>query len=156
MVWVDAANEVLAKESKRAWIYIKAGGRGNCHMSCGPIAHNKISTGTLHFSLSMERNAVIPAHRKSECQLFYRGVNIATNDDERAIDLVHMEEKREQRRPYVRKKQTSHARRHRKARTKVEDPTVTKPLGKGAYKLRDMDGVVAPHVNICNLNEMHL
>ncbi|GJV80173.1 reverse transcriptase domain-containing protein [Tanacetum coccineum] len=52
----------LAKESKHAWIDIKAGGQRNCHMSCGHIAtQSKVSTGDTPFSLVYGTEAVIPA-----------------------------------------------------------------------------------------------
>ncbi|GJV84843.1 hypothetical protein Tco_1524741 [Tanacetum coccineum] len=82
-------------------------------------------------------------------------VNIATNDDERRIDLDILEERREQA-----------AIREEKAKLKMKgyydakvpewkDLRVTAALGKGANKLRDMDGPgVAPHVEYLQSQEM--
>ncbi|GJX34137.1 reverse transcriptase domain-containing protein [Tanacetum coccineum] len=132
----------------------------------------KVSTGDTPFSLVYGTEAVIPAEigmptiRTAE-------VNIATNDDERRIDLDILEERREQAaireekaklqmkgyydakvrgvsfRPgdfVYRANDASHAEDTGKLGPKWEGPyEVTEALGKGAYKLRDMDGVVARH-----------
>ncbi|GJW66070.1 reverse transcriptase domain-containing protein, partial [Tanacetum coccineum] len=127
----------------------------------------KVSTGDTPFSLVYGTEAVIPAEigmptiRTAE-------VNIATNDDERRIDLDILEERREQAaireekaklkmkgyydakvrgvsfRPgdfVYRANDASHAEDTGKLGPKWEGPyEVTEALGKGAYKLRDMDG----------------
>ncbi|GJT81071.1 reverse transcriptase domain-containing protein [Tanacetum coccineum] len=129
----------------------------------------KVSTGDTPFSLVYGTEAVIPAEigmptiRTAE-------VNIATNDDERRIDLDILEERREQAaireekaklkmkgyydakvrgvsfRPgdfVYRANDASHAEDTGKLGPKWEGPyEVTEALGKGAYKLRDMDGHV--------------
>ncbi|GJR97914.1 hypothetical protein Tco_1177371 [Tanacetum coccineum] len=112
-------------------------------------------------------------------------VNIATNDDERRIDLDILEERREQAaireekaklkmkgyydakvrgvsfRPgdfVYRANDASHAEDTGKLGPKWEGPyEVTEALGKGAYKLRDMDGRELPRTwNICNLKKCYL
>ncbi|GKA96500.1 reverse transcriptase domain-containing protein [Tanacetum coccineum] len=144
----------------------------------------KVSTGDTPFSLVYGTEAVIPAEigmptiRTAE-------VNIATNDDERRIDLDILEERREQAaiqeekaklqmkgyydakvrgvsfRPgdfVYRANDASHAEDTGKLRPKWEGPyEVTEALGKGAYKLRDMDGRALPRTwNICNLKKCYL
>ncbi|GJV76981.1 reverse transcriptase domain-containing protein [Tanacetum coccineum] len=139
----------------------------------------KVSTGDTPFSLVYGTEAVIPAEigmptiRTAE-------VNITTNDDERRIDLDILEERREQAaireekaklkmkayydakvrgvsfRPgdfVYRANDASHAEDTGKLGPKWEGPyEVTEALGKGAYKLRDMDGRELPRTwNICNL-----
>ncbi|GJX79223.1 reverse transcriptase domain-containing protein [Tanacetum coccineum] len=128
----------------------------------------KVSTGDTPFSLVYGTEAVIPAEigmptiRTAE-------VNITTNDDERRIDLDILEERREQAaireekaklkmkgyydakvrgvsfRPgdfVYRANDASHAEDTGKLGPKWEGPyEVTEALGKGAYKLRDMDGL---------------
>ncbi|GJT68939.1 reverse transcriptase domain-containing protein [Tanacetum coccineum] len=136
------------------------------------------------FSLVYGTEAVIPAEigmptiRTAE-------VNIATNDDERRIDLDILEERREQAaireekaklkmkgyydakvrgvsfRPgdfVYRANDASHAEDTGKLGPKWEGPyEVTEALGKGAYKLRDMDGRELPRTwNICNLKKCYL
>ncbi|GJV90844.1 hypothetical protein Tco_1538657 [Tanacetum coccineum] len=112
-------------------------------------------------------------------------VNIATNDDERRIDLDILEERREQAaireekaklqmkgyydakvrgvsfRPgdfVYRANEASHKEDTGKLGPKWEGPyEVTEALGKGAYKLRDMDGRELPRTwNICNLKKCYL
>ncbi|GJU41441.1 reverse transcriptase domain-containing protein [Tanacetum coccineum] len=144
----------------------------------------KVSTGDTPFSLVYGTEAVIPAEigmptiRTAE-------VNIATNDDERRIDLDILEERREQ--AAIREEKTklkmkgyydtkvrgvsfrpgdfvyrandaSHAEDTGKLGPKWEGPyEVTEALGKGAYKLRDMDGRELPRTwNICNLKKCYL
>ncbi|GJZ82850.1 reverse transcriptase domain-containing protein [Tanacetum coccineum] len=144
----------------------------------------KVSTGDTPFSLVYGTEAVIPAEigmptiRTAE-------VNIATNDDERRIDLDILEERREQAaireekakllmkgyydakvrgvsfRPgdfVYRANDSSHAEDTGKLGPKWEGPyEVTEALGKGAYKLRDMDGRELPRTwNICNLKKCYL
>ncbi|GJT64590.1 reverse transcriptase domain-containing protein [Tanacetum coccineum] len=144
----------------------------------------KVSTGDTPFSLVYGTEAVIPAEigmptiRTAE-------VNIATNDDERRIDLDILEERREQAaireekaklkmkgyydakvrgvsfRPgdfVYRANDASHAEDTGKLGPKWEGPyEVTEALGKGAYKLRDMDGRELPRTwNICNLKKCYL
>ncbi|GJS12599.1 reverse transcriptase domain-containing protein [Tanacetum coccineum] len=120
----------------------------------------KVSTGDTPFSLVYGTEAVIPAEigmptiRTAE-------VNIATNDDERRIDLDILEERREQAaiRDFVyRANDASHAEDTGKLGPKWEGPyEVTEALGKGAYKLRDMDGRELPRTwNICNLKKCYL
>ncbi|GKA30206.1 reverse transcriptase domain-containing protein [Tanacetum coccineum] len=136
----------------------------------------KVSTGDTPFSLVYGTEAVIPAEigmptiRTAE-------VNITTNDDERRIDLDILEERREQAaireekaklkmkgyydakvrgvsfRPgdfVYRANDASHAEDTGKLGPKWEGPyEVTEALGKGAYKLRDMDGLIMEYlVNI--------
>ncbi|GJW19473.1 hypothetical protein Tco_0659752 [Tanacetum coccineum] len=126
-------------------------------MSCG---HNrqaiKVAQGTPPFSsLSYGTEAVIPAEigmptiRTAE-------VNITTNDDERRIDLDILEERREQ--AAIREEKANHAEDTGKLGPKWEGPyEVTEALGKGAYKLRDMDGRELPRTwNICNLKKCYL
>ncbi|GJR23630.1 retrotransposon protein, putative, ty1-copia subclass [Tanacetum coccineum] len=143
-----------------------------------------VSTGDTPFSLVYGTEAVIPAEigmptiRTAE-------VNIATNDDERRIDLDILEERREQAaireekaklkmkgyydakvrgvsfRPgdfVYRANDASHAEDTGKLGPKWEGPyEVTEALGKGAYKLRDMDGRELPRTwNICNLKKCYL
>ncbi|GKB33766.1 hypothetical protein Tco_0873167 [Tanacetum coccineum] len=112
-------------------------------------------------------------------------VNIATNDDERRIDLDILEERREQ--AAIREEKAklkmkgyydakvrgvsfrpgdfvyhandaSHVEDTGKLGPKWEGPyEVTEALGKGAYKLRDMDGRELPRTwNICNLKKCYL
>ncbi|GJU17802.1 reverse transcriptase domain-containing protein [Tanacetum coccineum] len=96
----------------------------------------KVSTGDTPFSLVYGTEAVIPAEigmptiRTAE-------VNIATNDDERRIDLDIWRKG-----DFVyRANDASHAEDTGKLGPKWEGPyEVTEALGKGAYKLRDMDG----------------
>ncbi|GKD35475.1 reverse transcriptase domain-containing protein [Tanacetum coccineum] len=123
----------------------------------------KGSTGDTPFSLVYGTEAVIPAEI---------GINIATNEDERRIDLDILEERREQAairtekaklqmkgyydakvrgvsfRPgdfVYRANDASHAEDTGKLGPKWEGPyEVTEALGKGAYKLRDMDGRELP------------
>ncbi|GJX84718.1 hypothetical protein Tco_0335492 [Tanacetum coccineum] len=88
-------------------------------------------------------------------------VNIATNKDERRIDLDILEERREQaaiRDFLYRANDASHAEDTGKLGPKWEGPyEVTEALGKGAYKLRDMDGRELPRTwNICNLKKCYL
>ncbi|GJW87972.1 reverse transcriptase domain-containing protein [Tanacetum coccineum] len=144
----------------------------------------KVSTGDTPFSLVYGTEAVIPAEigmptiRTAE-------VNIATNDDERRIDLDILEERREQAaireekaklqmkgyydarvrgvsfRPgdfVYRANDASHAEDTGKLGPKWEGPyEVTEALGKGAYKLRDMEGRELPRTwNICNLKKCYL
>ncbi|GJU57564.1 reverse transcriptase domain-containing protein [Tanacetum coccineum] len=144
----------------------------------------KVSTGDTPFSLVYGTEAVIPAEigmptiRTAE-------VNITTNDDERRIDLDILEERREQAaireekaklkmkgyydakvrgvsfRPgdfVYRANDASHAEDTGKLGPKWEGPyEVTEALGKGAYKLRDMDGRELPRTwNICNLKKCYL
>ncbi|GJR65017.1 reverse transcriptase domain-containing protein [Tanacetum coccineum] len=144
----------------------------------------KVSTGDTPFSLVYGTEAVIPAEigmptiRTAE-------VNIATNEDERRIDLDILEERREQAaireekaklkmkgyydakvrgvsfRPgdfVYRANDASHAEDTGKLGPKWEGPyEVTEALGKGAYKLRDMDGRELPRTwNICNLKKCYL
>ncbi|GJR64297.1 hypothetical protein Tco_0010362 [Tanacetum coccineum] len=155
-------------------------------MSCGHIAQqSKLAQGTLPSLLSMGRKPLYQP--KSECQLFVpRGPKIATNDDERRIDLDILEERREQAaireekaksqmkgyydarvrrvsfRPgdfVYRANDQSPRRRHRKLwYQSMEGPyEVTEALGKGAYKLRDMEGRELPRTwNICNLKKCYL
>ncbi|GJU16352.1 reverse transcriptase domain-containing protein [Tanacetum coccineum] len=117
----------------------------------------KVSTGDTPFSLVYGTEAVIPAEigmptiRTAE-------VNLTTNDDERRIDLDILEERREQAaiRDFVyRANDASHAEDTGKLGPKWEGPyEVTEALGKGAYKLRDMDGRELPRTwNICNLKK---
>nr|GFB69244.1 reverse transcriptase domain-containing protein [Tanacetum cinerariifolium] len=122
---------------------------------------------------------------KLECQLFVAEVNVATNDDERRIDLDLLEERRERAaicrekakskmkgyydvkvrgvsfRPgdfVYRANGASHAEDAGKLGPKWEGPyEVTEALGNGAYKLRDMDGRELPRTwNICNLKRCYL
>ncbi|GJR43187.1 reverse transcriptase domain-containing protein [Tanacetum coccineum] len=144
----------------------------------------KVSTGDTPFSLVYGTEAVIPAEigmptiRTAE-------VNITTNDDERRIDLDILEERREQAaireekvklkmkgyydakvrgvlfRPgdfVYRANDASHAEDTGKLGPKWEGPyEVTEALGKGAYKLRDMDGRELPRTwNIGNLKKCYL
>ncbi|GKA31953.1 reverse transcriptase domain-containing protein [Tanacetum coccineum] len=144
----------------------------------------KVSTGDTPFSLVYGTEAVIPAEigmptiRTAE-------VNITTNDDERRIDLDILEERREQAaireekvklkmkgyydakvrgvsfRPgdfVYRANDASHAEDTGKLGPKWEGPyEVTEALGKGAYKLRDMDGRELPRTwNICHLKKCYL
>ncbi|GJR31327.1 reverse transcriptase domain-containing protein [Tanacetum coccineum] len=130
----------------------------------------KVSTGDTPFSLVYGTEAVIPAEigmptiRTAE-------VDIATNDDERRIDLDILEERREQAaireakaklqmkgyydakvrgvsfRPgdfVYRANDASHAEDTGKLGPKWEGPyEVTEALGKGAYKLRDHGGALS-------------
>ena len=111
--------------------------------------------------------------------------NVTTNDDERRIDLDLLEERRERAaicearakskmkryndakvrntsfRPgdfVYRANDASHAEDTGKLGPKWEGPyEVTEALGKGAYKLRDMDGHELPRTwNICNLKRFYL
>ncbi|GJV06615.1 reverse transcriptase domain-containing protein [Tanacetum coccineum] len=144
----------------------------------------KVSTGDTPFSLVYGTEAVIPAEigmptiRTAE-------VNVATNDDERRIDLDILEERREQAaireekaklqmkgyydakvrgvsfRPgdfVYRANDASHVEDTGKLGPKWEGPyEVTEALGKGAYKLRDIDGRELPRTwNICNLKKCYL
>ncbi|GJU28981.1 reverse transcriptase domain-containing protein [Tanacetum coccineum] len=144
----------------------------------------KVSTGDTPFSLVYGTEAVIPTEigmptiRTAE-------VNVATNDDERRIDLDILEERREQAaireekaklqmkgyydakvrgvsfRPgdfVYRANDASHVEDTGKLGPKWEGPyEVTEALGKGAYKLRDMDGRELPRTwNICNLKKCYL
>ncbi|GJR82807.1 reverse transcriptase domain-containing protein [Tanacetum coccineum] len=144
----------------------------------------KVSTGDTPFSLVYGTEAVIPAEigmptiRTAE-------VNITTNDDERRIDLDILEERRERAaireekvklkmkgyydakvrgvsfRPgdfVYRANDASHAEDTGKLGPKWEGPyEVTEALGKGAYKLRDMDGRELPRTwNICHLKKCYL
>ncbi|GJU91484.1 reverse transcriptase domain-containing protein [Tanacetum coccineum] len=144
----------------------------------------KVSTGDTPFSLVYGTEAVIPAEigmptiRTAE-------VNVATNDDERRIDLDILEERREQAaireekaklqmkgyydakvrgvsfRPgdfVYRANDASHVEDTGKLGPKWEGPyEVTEALGKGAYKLRDMGGRELPRTwNICNLKKCYL
>ncbi|GJR10405.1 reverse transcriptase domain-containing protein [Tanacetum coccineum] len=171
--------------SKLTWIDNK--GRRVEELSHVLWAHRttiKVSTGDTPFSLVYGTEAVIPAEigmptiRTAE-------VNIATNDDERRIDLDILEERREQAaireekaklkmkgyydakvrgvsfRPgdfVYRANDASHAEDTGKLGPKWEGPyEVTEALGKGAYKLRDMDGRELPRTwNICNLKKCYL
>ncbi|GJY08365.1 hypothetical protein Tco_0375419 [Tanacetum coccineum] len=118
-------------------------------------------------------------------QLFvHRGVNVATNDDERRRDLdlwrkdqraaiCEAKAKSKMKGYYVAKvrgvsfrpgdfvyraNDASHAEDARKLGPKSEGPyEVTEALGKGAYKLRDIDGREFPRTwNICNLKRCYL
>ena len=144
----------------------------------------KVSTGDTPFSLVYGTEAVIPAEigmptiRTAE-------VNVATNDDERRINLDLLEERRERAaiceakakskikgyydakvrgvsfRPgdfMYHANEASHAEDAGKLGPKWEGPyEVTEALGKGAYKLRDMDGRELPRTwNICNLKRCYL
>ncbi|GJT49901.1 hypothetical protein Tco_0976058 [Tanacetum coccineum] len=98
--------------------------------------------------------AVIPAEIRMPT-IHTAEVNIATNDDERRIDLDILEERREQAaiRDFVyRANHASHAEDTGKLGPKWEGPyEVTEALGKGAYKLRNMEGRELPRTwNICN------
>nr|GEU40598.1 reverse transcriptase domain-containing protein [Tanacetum cinerariifolium] len=144
----------------------------------------KVSTGDTLFSLVYGTEVVMPAEigmpaiRTAE-------VNVATNDDERRIDLDLVEERRERTaiceakakskmkgyydakvrgvsfRPgdfVYRANGASHAEDARKLGPKWEGPyEVTEALGNGAYKLHDMDGRELPRTwNICNLKRCYL
>ncbi|GJS69047.1 hypothetical protein Tco_0701888 [Tanacetum coccineum] len=142
------------------------------------------STGDTPFSLVYGTEAVIPAEIEMPT-IRTAEVNIATNDDERRIDLDILEERREQAaireekaklkmkgyydakvrgvsfRPgdfVYRANDASHAEDTGKLGPKWEGPyEVTEALGKGAYKLRDMDGRELPRTwNICNLKKCYL
>ncbi|GJS64615.1 hypothetical protein Tco_0679179 [Tanacetum coccineum] len=154
-------------------------------MSCGHIAQqSKFSTGTPPSLCLWDGKRIytgeigMPTIRTAE-------VNITTNDDERRIDLDILEERREQAaireekaklkmkayydakvrgvsfRPgdfVYRANDASHAEDTGKLGPKWEGPyEVTEALGKGAYKLRDMDGRELPRTwNICNLKKCYL
>ena len=144
----------------------------------------KVSTGDTPFSFvygtEAVRSAVIgmPTIRTTE-------VNVTTNDDERCIDLDLLEERREcaaicearakskmkvyydakvrstSFRPgdfVYRANDASQAEDIGKLGPKWEGPyEVTEALGKGAYKLRDMDGRKLQRTwNICNLKRCYI
>ncbi|GJV82399.1 reverse transcriptase domain-containing protein [Tanacetum coccineum] len=144
----------------------------------------KVSTGDTPFSLVYGTEAVIPA-KIGMPTIRTAEVHIATNDDERRINLDILEERREQAaireekaklqmkgyydakvrgisfRPgdfVYRANHASLAEDTRKLGPKWEGPyEVTEALGKGAYKLRDMDGRELPRTwNICNLKKCYL
>nr|GFC67178.1 reverse transcriptase domain-containing protein [Tanacetum cinerariifolium] len=112
-------------------------------------------------------------------------INVATNDDERRIDLDLLEERRERAaiceakakskmkgyydakvrgvsfRPgdfVYRANGASHAKDAGKLGPKWEGPyEVTEAVGNSAYKVRDMDGRELPRTwNICNLKRCYL
>nr|GEX00299.1 reverse transcriptase domain-containing protein [Tanacetum cinerariifolium] len=127
----------------------------------------KVSTGDTPFSLVYGTEAVIPAEIGMPTIRTVK-VNVATNDDERRIDLDLLEERRERAAICEAKAKSkmkgyydakvrgvsfrpgdfvyhangaSHAEDAGKLGPKWERPyEVTKALGNGAYKLRDMDG----------------
>nr|GFC55664.1 reverse transcriptase domain-containing protein [Tanacetum cinerariifolium] len=113
----------------------------------------KVSTGDTPFSLVYGTEAVIsaeigmPTIRTAE-------VNVATNDDERRINLDPLKERRE-RAAICEAKAKSKMKGYYDAK---EGPyEVTGVLGNGAYKLRDMDGHELPRTwNICNLKRCYL
>lgn len=144
----------------------------------------KVSNGDTPFSLVYGTEAVIPAEigmptiRTAE-------INVATNDDERRIDLDLLEERRERtaireakskskmKKYYdakvrntsfkpgdfvYRANNASHAEDTGKLGPKWEGPyEVTEALGNGAYKVRDMKGHELPRTwNICNLKRCYL
>ncbi|GKA71700.1 reverse transcriptase domain-containing protein [Tanacetum coccineum] len=144
----------------------------------------KVSTRDTPFSLVYGTETVIRAEIRMP-NIRTAEVNIATNDDERRIDLDILEERREQAaireekaklkmkgyydakvrgisfRPgdfVYRANDASHAEDTGKLGPKWEGPyEVMEALGKGAYKLRDMDGRELPRTwNICNLKKCYL
>nr|GEV88622.1 reverse transcriptase domain-containing protein [Tanacetum cinerariifolium] len=144
----------------------------------------KVSTEDTPFSLVYETEAVIPAEIGMPT-ICTAKVNVATNDDERRIDLDLLEERRERAAICVAKAKSkmkgyydakvrgvsfrpgdfvypandaSHVEDARKLRPKWEGPyEVTEALGNDAYKLRDMDGRELPRTwNICNLKRCYL
>nr|GFA19370.1 reverse transcriptase domain-containing protein [Tanacetum cinerariifolium] len=144
----------------------------------------KVSTGDTPFSLIYGTEAVIPVEIGIPT-IRITEVNVATNDDERRIDLDLLEERHERAaiceakakskmKGYYdakvrgvsfrtgdfvyRANGTSHAVDAGKLGPKWEGPyEVTEALGNGAYKLRDMDGRELPRTwNICNLKRCYL
>ncbi|GJX96505.1 hypothetical protein Tco_0352303 [Tanacetum coccineum] len=174
----------LAKESKRAWIDIKAGGQRNCHMSCGHIAtQSKVSTGDTPFSLVYGTEAVIPAEigmptiRTAEVNVAHQCTDSTYRPDNwrtARTTAIREEKAKLQMKGYYdvkvrgvsfrpgdfvyRANDASHAEDTGKLGPKWEGPyEVTEALGKGAYKLRDMDGRELPRTwNICNLKKCYL
>nr|GFC04328.1 reverse transcriptase domain-containing protein [Tanacetum cinerariifolium] len=182
---VERANRSLGKGIKAC--LDKHKGRWVEELSHVLWAHRttiKVSTGDTPFSLVYRIEAVIPSEigmltiRTAE-------VNVATNDDERRIDLDLLEERRERAaicaakakskmkgyydakvrgvsfRPgdfVYRANGASHAEDAGKLRPKWEGPyKVTEALGNGAYKLHDLDGRELPHTwNICNIKKCYL
>nr|GFC89671.1 reverse transcriptase domain-containing protein [Tanacetum cinerariifolium] len=140
----------------------------------------KVSTRDTPFSLVYGTEAIIPAEIEMPT-IRSAEVNVATNDDERRIDLDLLEERRERAaisklkmkgyydakvrgvsfRPgdfVYRANGASHTEDARKLGPKWEGPyEVTEALGNDAYKLRDMDGRELPLTwNICNLKRCYL
>nr|GFB78272.1 reverse transcriptase domain-containing protein [Tanacetum cinerariifolium] len=144
----------------------------------------KISTGDTPFSLVYGTEAVIPAEIRMPT-IRTAEINVATNDDERRKDLDLLKERRERAaiceakakskmkgyydakvrgvsfRPgdfVYRANGASHAEDAGKLRPKWEGPyEVTKALGNGAYKLRDIYGRELPRTrNICILKRCYL
>lgn len=144
----------------------------------------KVSTGDTPFSLVCGTEAVIPAEIEMPT-IRMAEVNVTTNDDERRIDLDLLEERHERAaicearakskmkgyydakvrstsfRPgdfVYRANDASHAEDIGKLGPKWEGPyEVTEALGKGAYKLRDMDGRELQRTwNIFNLKRCYL
>ena len=144
----------------------------------------KVSNGDSPFSLVYGTEAVIPAEIGMPT-LRTAEVNVATNDEERRIDLDLLEERRERavireakaksrmKRYYdarvrstsfkpgdfvYRANDASHAEDTGKLGPKWEGPyEVTDALGDGAYKLRGMDGQELQRTwNICNLKRCYL
>ncbi|GJW97283.1 reverse transcriptase domain-containing protein [Tanacetum coccineum] len=141
----DASNQ-SATSALRDSSGVHAVVRNWSHVLVHIAQQSKDSTGDTPFSLVYGTEAVIPAEigmptiRTAE-------VNIATNDDERHRRLSCIE-----------LNDASHAEDTGKLGPKWEGPyEVTEALGKGAYKLRDMDGRELPRTwNICNLKKCYL
>ncbi|GJX39330.1 reverse transcriptase domain-containing protein [Tanacetum coccineum] len=88
-----------------------------------------------------------------------REVDLTKNDDALEINLVLIEEKREQAAiQEAKNNDASHAKDGGKLGPKWEGPyEVTESLGKGAYKLKDHKGNELPRTwNICNLKKCYI